>query len=70
MKCAAAATTVVLTLAMASMARADRYEAAIVVQPHGGLAWVREEGASEATRVPGGGAAVSLSYGLRDWLAV
>jgi len=59
-----------LALCLSSDARADRYEATISVQPQGGLAWVREEGASEAARVPGGGAAMRMSYGLRDWLAV
>ncbi len=59
-----------LLLGLSSVARADRYEAAISVQPHGGLAWVREEGASAPERVPGGGAVMRMSYGLRDWLAV
>ena len=59
-----------LLIGLSSDARADRYEAAISVQPQGGLAWVREEGASESARVPGGGASLRMGYGLRDWLAV
>lgn len=66
--------TAIATLALVASASlpayADRYEAAVTVAPEGGFAWIREDGAAGATRVPRGGASVRLSYGLRDWLAL
>lgn len=50
-------------------AAADRYEASIALRPHGGTAWVSEDGAA-AARVPGVGCAVRATYGVRDWLAL
>jgi len=54
----------------AGVARADRYEASIHVQPTGGLAWVRDRDASEAATVPSAGLSVRATYGLRNWLAI
>jgi hypothetical protein len=54
----------------ARLARADRYEASIHVQPTGGLAWVGDRGASEPVAVPSAGLSVRATYGLRNWLAI
>lgn len=62
--------TLVVVASASLPAYADRYEAALTVEPQGGLAWLREEGAAEAARVPRGGASLHLGYGLRDWLAL
>jgi hypothetical protein len=56
----------------ADEARADRYEATLVVRPTGTLGRVAEDvgsdGSSMVASVYGGGLDVGLSYGLRNWL--
>jgi hypothetical protein len=56
-------------------ARADRYEATLVVRPTGTLGRVAEDvggsaGSPVVASVYGGGLDVGLSYGLRNWLDV
>lgn len=61
---------VAIVVGWSGLARADQYEASVAIQPQGGLAWVREDGAGSAAQVFGGGAAVRVGYGMRDWLAI
>jgi hypothetical protein len=75
---------VVTALASAAVARADRYEATLVVRPTGSFGRVAEAvgdrpgsaGPRSTARqtvvdsVSGGGLDVGLSYGLRNWLDV
>jgi hypothetical protein len=59
---------VALTAWLAPPARADRYEASLVLRPVGQLARIADRGTGEAAVVPGGGLAGGLSWGLRNWL--
>ena len=58
----------------ADEARADRYEATLVVRPTGTIGRVAEDvgsdGAPMVASVYGGGLDIGLSYGLRNWLDV
>lgn len=54
--------------AASAPAAADRYEASFTVRPTGALARIDDDGVAAPAVVAGGGGAVALSYGLRNWL--
>ncbi|MBX3156797.1 MAG: hypothetical protein KF773_12395 [Deltaproteobacteria bacterium] len=63
-------TIIAVALESARFARADRYEATIVVRSAGTLARVADDGTPESALVQGGGLVTGLSYGVLNWLDI
>ena len=60
--------TAALVLVSAHPARADRYEATLVLRPTGGVARLAEAGTDEIVQVRSRGFAGGASWGMRHWL--